>query len=203
MRLAANILLLFGTILTTNYVLSATAYNWYIWPLVFFACALVQYVVTKIESALFTGAIPSPWSTFRSTKTTWIWFGAIIILLMDIIINLGGVGTIARFIKESDSGQVLENEFGATKTGLNLITGFMILALALLVAIGPELARMFAEILETPLNFKEIRSEQPRSLKPEIEQPRLISEQPSDIQEALQAARRNNNFEIPRRNQND
>ena len=200
---------MFGTILTTNYVLSAKDYIWYIWPLVFAVCAAVQYVVMKIESALFSGAIPSPWSTFRSTKTTWIWIGAVIILLMDIIVNLGGVGVVAKFVKLSSSGEVLTNEFGATTTGLNLITGFMILALALLVAIGPELLKLFADILETSLEFKEVRSELPRSRKLEVELPRVQaapavpSEPLSEIQVALQAARRNNNFDIPRRNSND
>lgn len=199
LRLAANILLFFGIVLTTNYVLSAKEYKWIVWPLVFVVCAAVQYVVTKIESALFSGSIPAPWSKLRSTRTTWIWVGAVIVLMMDILINLGGVGVIARFVKLSTSGEVLTNEFGATESGLSIITGLMILSLALLVAIGPELLKLFADIQETSLEFTEIRSELPRLRQPEVERPAQVTPvTPSDdIQAALTAARRNNNFDIP------
>ena len=195
--MTANILLLFGTILTTNYVLTAKDYTWYIWPVVFLICCAVQYVVTKIESAIFSGSIPSPWSDKRSTKTNWIWCGAIIVLLMDILVNLGGVGTIANFITTSASGEVLTNEFGATENGLKLIKGFMIFALALLVAIGPELAKMYADTLEPTPAFGESPA---RPLPPRRTEDVPPETELSDVQKALNAARRNNTYSIPERN---
>lgn len=195
LRLTANILLFFGTVLTTNYVLSANDYQWFIWPIVFLICSAVQYVVTNIESAIFSGSIPSPWSDKRSTKTNWIWFGATIILLMDVIVNLGGVGIIANFIKDSASGDVLKDSFGTTPFGLQVVTGFFIVALALLVAIGPELARMYAETLEPTPAFGESPS---RPLtRPMITEPPVIVDDP--IQLALANARRNNSFDLPTR----
>lgn len=120
----------------------------------------LQYGITKFESAIFSGSIAPPWSDRATTKTTSVWVGAVFVLLMDLVINLGGVGTVANFLKASATGDVLKNNFGANETALNIITGLIIIALAFLFAVGSELLKIYAETLEEPqekLSFKEAK----------------------------------------------
>lgn len=160
LRDASKILWHGGIALSTIYVKSAMPElpNWTLVP-IYIVCMLLQYALTKIETAVFSGSIPHPWHENASTKTNYIWVGAMFMLLMDVVINLGGVGTVANFLKKSATGDVLKNNFGANETALSIITGLMIIALAFLFAVGSELLKMYAETLEIPadekLKFKE------------------------------------------------
>jgi hypothetical protein len=171
LRSAAQILWHGGIALSTIYVKSALPDlpGWTLIP-IYLVCMALQYAVTLIESAVFSGSIPPPWSARATTKTSYIWVGASIVLLMDLLVNLGGVGTVANFLKDSATGDVLKNNFSASDTALNIIAGLMIIALAFLFAVGSELLKMYAETIEDPkveVTFKEV---------PETEESKKITE---------------------------
>lgn len=189
LRLTANIFWTLGCVLTTNFIFSANEIaNWWMYPLILIVCVLVQYGMTNVESALFSGSIPPPWSKRRTTQTNWIWAGAATILSIDVFLNLGGVGTIAKFVRNSSSGDVLKSDFGASDLGINLVAAFFILAVSLFIAIGPELARLHAGILEKSLEFGESKAVTAFQSEPE-RTPERVSSQMSDLDAVLQAAR--------------
>lgn len=168
-----------GIALTVHFILSAKNLTaWWI-PVVIVLCVCTQYVFTELESALFSGKIPAPWSENATAKTKWIWSGAVTILLTDVFINIGGVGYVATFIRDSDTGKVLKTEFGSSDGMLKLLTSLIILVLALFVAIGPELLRIYAELSENPAPFIEVKA-----VKPEPE-----DTIPDGVKRAMDAAR--------------
>lgn len=207
LRLAAKILWFIGVALTSNFILSSINNEHVIlYGIVPVVCMLVQYAVTKITSAIFSGAIPPPWSKRAKTNTSWIWIGAVIILIMDVFINLGGVGEIARLITNSDSGDVMRNEFGASDSSLKAITGIFIIMLALLVAIGPELCYMYADIIEPTKPFGESKGIK-REKEPEVildrreykvEEKKQESDLPLDLLAQLNAAKNKANTNQPK-----
>lgn len=197
-RLVANVIWCVGLALTVNFVLSGREdLVWYIYPITTVACAFVQYAITKVESLLLSGKIPAPWSRQAETRTSWVWYGLCVILGIDALVNIGGVGVVAKFFIKSDTGDILKSEFGTTDSGLQILKGFMIIALALFVAVAPELLRLYADIVEREdSKFVEVKS----VLTPEINNDiinakRKAQREPPDIEKS--EPKPTNRFEAP------
>lgn len=148
-RLVANIIWLMGVGLTANFILSGwEKLLWWHYGVIIALCFPVQYAFSKVESILLSGAIPPPWNKDADTRTNWIWFGLCVMLGIDALVNIGGVGVIAKFFLKSDTGDILRSDFGTSDSGLEIIKGIVILALALFVVVAPELLRLYADIIE-------------------------------------------------------
>lgn len=182
LRLASTVLWCIGVLLTANFVISANEFSWYWWAPIILASGGLQFVVTEIESALFTGNIPLPWSEIATQKTKWIFVSSIIVLLFDILIQLGGVGIFLRYVKESASGDVLRSSFGMTENAISILSVIFIVLLALLTAVGSEVLKMYADYVES--------SYRPKLNEHRIVDPvrKVIEEQPNRVQVAVDAA---------------
>lgn len=148
-RLVAHIIWLMGVGLTANFILSGwEKLLWWHYGVIIALCFPVQYAFSKVESILLSGVIPPPWNKNAETRTNWIWFGLSVMLGIDALVNIGGVGVIAKFFLKSDTGDILRSDFGTSDSGLEIIKGIVILALALFVVVAPELLRLYADIVE-------------------------------------------------------
>lgn len=96
-----------------------------------------QYVVSLVESVLFDGSLPAPWSKEWSWEGSvpWLWAGAIVCLFVDVMLNLGGVSVFTARLTATD-------EFVASVSqGVTVI-------LAILFAVAPELLNEFADFVD-------------------------------------------------------
>ncbi len=207
LRFASTVLWCIGVLLTANFVISANNFTWYWWIPIIVGSGGLQFVITEIESALFTGNIPLPWSEQATQRTKWIFISSITVLLFDVLLQLGGVGIFLRYIGDSTSGDILRDNFGMTEQAISIISIIFILLLALLAAVGSEVLKMYADFIEDRFRPKltEIRSEANR---PRIQEqirpshPQEQVQQPNRLQAAIDAAVNSNvdNLSLQKRN---
>lgn len=107
-----------------------------------------QYVISLIESALFDGSLPAPWAIDWSWEGSlpWLWAGAIVCLLVDVMLNLGGVALFTSNIGKAD---VAGEQLAMTDDFVVLISRFSTFIIATLFAVAPELLDEFAIYAET------------------------------------------------------
>lgn len=138
----------------------------------------VQYVLTMTESALFDGTLPAPWNVEwrEGGSTPWLVIGAIVCLLLDVLLNIGGVAYFLGKLGSTDLGQ------STLKVNASIITGVVWLVtvtFAVFIAVGPELLDEFANLIEDQ-NRPMIESRQAKS----VQQPAQQQQQQPSRQEA-------------------
>ena len=152
LRLASKVAWLISSAMTGLWVysvLALTITEWYqALGLTIVIAAGFQYVISLVESALFDGSLPAPWSLDWSWEGSlpWLWGGAVVCLLVDVMLNLGGVSIFTNRLADTGIGQEqleLSSEF------VQGVSKFATFVLAALFAVAPELLDEFAVYLET------------------------------------------------------
>lgn len=107
-----------------------------------------QYVISLVESALFDGSLPAPWSPDWSWEGSlpWLWGGAIVCLLVDVMLNLGGVSV---FTSKISSGDIAASQLDVGDEFVVYVSRFATIILAVLFAVASELLDEFAIYSET------------------------------------------------------
>lgn len=107
-----------------------------------------QYVISLIESALFDGSLPAPWSADWAWEGSlpWLWGGAIVCLLVDVMMNLGGVSLFTSKLTDTNIGQ---EQFQMTNEFVSFVAKSATFVLAVLFAVSSELLEEFAVYTET------------------------------------------------------
>lgn len=107
----------------------------------------IQYIFTLSLSVLISG-LPVPWKEAWNPRLTVIWFGGIVCLLLDVLLNIGGGQYILEGFKRSSTNSVLTDQFGATSGFISFVTGLMIVLLGTFFALGSEIFNAQADYLE-------------------------------------------------------
>ena len=107
----------------------------------------VQYVITMTESALFDGTLPAPWNVNWSAggSIPWLVCGALVCLMLDVLLNVGGVAYFLGRLGTTDMGQ------DTIKVSQSLVTGIIwivTIVFAVFLAVGAELLKEFANFVE-------------------------------------------------------
>lgn len=107
-----------------------------------------QYVISLIESALFDGSLPAPWSADWSWEGSlpWLWSGAIVCLLVDVMMNLGGVSLFTSKLGVTNIGQ---DQLEMTDEFVTFVAKSATFVIAVLFAVASELLDEFAVYAET------------------------------------------------------
>lgn len=177
-----------SVILTALFVITATGTDkWYAWVAIVVSSVVGQYIFTRLESALFSGDVPPPWHEDAKTPTNVVWFVACVILLTDMMLQMGGVGTFIGYVDKSMSGDILANDFGISESGIRIIKVLLITVLSFLSAVGSEVVGLYIAHLESKgddvgdVNIQEILEKERNQRRPFVEQekqkptnPRLI-----------------------------
>lgn len=169
-RLASRVTWTLSAVMTSAFFISANDLNMWQSTITIAISFGVQFLLSEIESSLFSGKIPMPWQKGSSRITNAILFGAIGATLVDTAINLGGTGYFARNIRNSAVGDVLVNEFAASNEVLTTFIRFFTVFFALLFSLGPELLMLYADHLDTKPGVTEARSKR-KFEEPEEQQP--------------------------------
>jgi hypothetical protein len=101
----------------------------------------IQYVLTLVESALFDGSLPAPWKIdwTEGGPLPWLISGAILCLLLDVLLNVGGVGYFLANLHAVQTGPL---KISVSVMGIIEVIGTI--AFATLLAVGSELLDEFA-----------------------------------------------------------
>lgn len=151
LRLASKLTWIISAVLTTNFVRAVVGTeSIFMFPVIFACCCGVQYAITLAESALFEGHIPPPWRIdwADAGPVPWIWSGALLCLILDVLLNLGGVSFFLLKINDSSTGVVLRSQFGADDAFISTLMILLTVAFSVLAAVGSELLDAYADIVE-------------------------------------------------------
>lgn len=168
-RLAGKVLWYLGASTTAYFVyivLKAMNLEWYItWSIAIPLALAVQYVLTMIETALFSGELPSPWALNWSEggPLPWIMIGALLALLLDVLFNIGGVSYFLLKLNQTDIGQ---EALGMSSSTVRIISIFVTMFFSVFLALGPELLDEFASFLETGQRKQPVKPPMP----PQVQQ---------------------------------
>lgn len=150
-RLASKLVWFIGLSLTINFFLSITeAASIWMTAFIVVSCAATQYCLTIAESALFDGKLPPPWRVAWSEmgKEAWLTIGAISCLLLDVILNLGGIAFILGQMVESSSGDAMRNMYGFADSIITAISQVLVILFSVVIASGSELLNTYADYLD-------------------------------------------------------
>lgn len=114
---------------------------WYIcYPLAIALGLGAQHLMTMTESILFSGEIPAPWRIdwAAGDRTVWIAVGALVCLLLDIILNFGGVNMFLSKLNTVNGMEQLPDEI------MKVLQVALIILFSAFLAVGPELLKELA-----------------------------------------------------------
>src|SRR6185503_13402010 len=149
LRWASRICWILGALCTMNFIRVVLANSITDIPALMAASAVIslsiQYVLTLIESALFDGSLPAPWKIdwTEGGPLPWLITGAVLCLLLDVLLNVGGVGYFLANLHLAGTGPL---KIGASVMGIVEIVATI--AFATLLAVGSELLDEFANHLQ-------------------------------------------------------
>lgn len=189
LRISAKILWILGCFLTYQFIAGDIEISLQAGITLVFVCA-IQYVFTQAESIAFDGTLPYPWTEeFRSdSRYLGLLIGSLVILLLDMVINLGGVHDFITKLQTSDSGKVLEQEYVQDVDTFMRVFEFL---LSLVLCIGSEMLNALADLKEGKAPKREQRSpkQQNSSAAPKIKEHRPSrSNDMSDLEELLKGS---------------
>lgn len=154
LRLASKIVWLIGTCLTINFFFETLKPNNLTFQLgVIVASFGIQYVFTLSESAVIENDLPLPWTNWDK-KVTFVWIGAMVCLLVDVLFNVGGAGYLFKAVEDSNSSLTLKENFGANSAFITIVVNLLIIALSIFFALGSEILNAQADLLEKGLTIK-------------------------------------------------
>lgn len=149
LQVARYVAFALSVVFTALFVISATdERRIWMWLIITVGATGVQYVFTEIESSLFSGKLPAPWNKDATTATNWVYTFATAVLLFDMLLQLGGVGTFIGYVEKSMTGDILSNDFRLSVDTIRYIKLFMIALLSLLSATGSEIFGMYITYIQ-------------------------------------------------------
>lgn len=149
LRLSSKVVWCIGSLLTFNFAREVSQPESFLPYLITIGVSCgMQYIFTLSISALISGTLPLPWKENWNPRLTSIWFGGIVCLLLDILLNIGGGQYIIQGFEKSSTNAVLGNQFGADSGLISFITGAVIIILGTFFALGSEILNAQADYLE-------------------------------------------------------
>lgn len=121
----------------------------------------VQWVLTQAETALFDGTFPPPWKVkWRlGGAEAWLTVGALMSLLLDVLLNLGGIAFFFKALKDADLGQDL---IGIDAGILDVVTTVLAVGFAVFAAVGSELLLEFAKYIQSKPTREKVAEDEKR-----------------------------------------